>query len=690
MFKRKTPRHYPKELSWLLFNERVLQEAENVRIPLVERLKFLGIFSSNQDEFYRVRVANLQRMIKQEGARAHIATWLVTDVLRRIRETVLEQGKRFDAAYGSIIAGLEKTGVRLINEQQLDPVQETWLLDFFMNEVRPRLVPIMLGATSDMPTMRDQFIYLAVSLSNTQGSNAPRYALIEIPTDTLPRFVILPQRNKEQFLILLEDVVRWGLGNVFAILGPERIDAWTIKVTRDAELELEEEISVSFIERLTEGLKRRQQGAPVRMVYDDQIPLPFLRFLRSRLGLKHASSLIPGSRTHNFKDFIKFPNLSRKDLVNRPFHSMVHPAFRDQKSVLSVIARGDQLLHFPYHSFNTMVDLLREAAIDPAVTEIQMTIYRASTYSSVLNALVNAVRNGKQVMVLLEVMARFDEENNLAWARRLDEEGVRVIFGVHGLKVHSKLCLITRREGRRAVQYAAIGTGNFNESTASLYTDHILMTCKTKITEEVQAVFNFFHNNYRVPSFSRLLVAPFNARSRLCEMIDGEIAQARKGKKAFIYLKLNNLCDFEMEDKLYEASDAGVEIRMIVRSMFSLIPQQEGLSENIQAISIVGRFLEHSRFLIFCNRGDPLYYLSSSDWMTRNLDGRVEVSCPILSPNLQREIRDYFETQWKDNDKARVLEPTWSNKFRPLHGARFNAQTQIFQQLALQATEANA
>ena len=673
----KLTRHYPKELSWLLFNERVLQEAEDTRIPLVERLKFLAIFSSNQDEFYRVRVANLQRQFKREGSRAKIGDWKISQVLRDIRETVVAQSKRFSTAYESIIAELERKNVHLIDEEVIDINQRAWLEKYFLDEVRPRLVPMMLSPRGEMPNMRDQFIYLAVALTNTQGSHNTRYALIEVPTDMLSRFVILPARGKDSFLILLEDVVRWGLSNVFSILEPERIEAWTIKITRDAEIALEDEFSQSFVDKLTQGLKRRELGAPVRMVYDDGIPLPFLRFLRNRLGLRHSDALIPGSRTHNFKDFIKFPNLGRKDLVNASFQPVVHPAFLNQKSIFAVINRGDRLLHFPYHSFNTVVDLLREAAIDPAVLEIQMTVYRASTNSSVLNALVNAVRNGKKVTVLLEVMARFDEENNLAWAERLDEEGVSVIFGVRGLKVHSKLCLITRREGKKSIQYATVGTGNFNENTARLYTDHILMTCNRKITEEVQAVFNFFRNNYKVPKFERLLVAPFNARSALLDLMDREINNARKGRPAFIYIKLNNLSDFEMQDKLYEASRAGVQVRLMIRSMFSLIPGQIGLSENIEAISIVGRFLEHSRLLIFCNGGEHKYFLTSSDWMTRNLDGRVEVTCPILDRTLCTEIWDYYQMQWNDTDKARVLEPTWANQFRNVRGTRLNAQKEL-------------
>lgn len=676
----KQQRHYPKELSWLLFNERVLQEAEDKRIPFVERIKFLAIFSSNQDEFYRVRVANLQRHLRREGASAQMEGWKVSEILKRIREKVMLQSERFHAAYSQLLLEMEKVGVRILNAKELDASHESWLANFFQNEVRPRLVPMMLRSAGDVPALREQFIYLAVMLENIQGQRGARYYLIEIPTDILPRFVVLPSKTKQSNILLLEDVVQWGLKSIFATLEPETIGAWTIKVSRDAEIALEDEFSQSFVDKLTQGLKRREQGAPVRMVYDSALPESFLRILRRRLGLRNADSLIPGSRTHNFRDFIKFPHFGRKELVHPPFVSQVHPAFQGNGSLFPIIAKQDHLLHFPYHSFNSFVDLLREAAIDPHVSDIQMTVYRASTNSSVLNALVNAARNGKRVTVLLEVMARFDEENNLAWAERLDEEDVKVIFGVRGLKVHSKLCLITRKENGKSVQYATLGTGNFNETTARLYTDHTLFTANRKITQEVQAVFDFFRNNYKVPRFDRLLVAPFNGRSGIIQLIDREIHNARKGHAASIYLKLNNFSDPEMEEKIYEAGKAGVQVRLIIRSMFSLVPGIEKFSEGIEAISIVGRFLEHSRFLIVGNRGDTEVFLSSSDWMTRNLDGRVEVTCPVLDKKLKKELVDYFDLQWKDTDKARVVDSSFQNQIR-ISKVKRNAQNEIPQWL---------
>lgn len=674
-----TEKYYPKELSWLLFNERVLQEAADERTPLVERLKFLAIFSNNLDEFYRVRVANLQRTIKTQGLNCRCMGWPAKTVLARIRETVLTQSRRFTEIYDTIDSALEKQGVFLVDENALDAVQRDQVMKYFVEQVRPRLVPIMLDPQLPMPMLRDQFIYLAVTIY-TKGAQKNRYALIEVPTDTLSRFFQIPCAGKNSYIILLEDVIRLGLSNVFSIFDPEKVQGWIIKVTRDAALELESEFSDSFVNRISEGLKRRHHGAPVRLVYDEDIPPAFLKFLLRKLGMVASGSLIPGSRYHNFKDFMKFPKLGRPGLTHQNSDPIVHPAFREQASVFAVLAKRDVLLHFPYHSFMSLVDLLREAAIDPKVNEINLTVYRVASHnSSVLNAIVNAARNGKRVTVLMEMLARFDEENNLYWAERLRQEGVQVIVGVRGLKVHSKLCLVTRREGNKEVLYATLGTGNFNEDTARIYTDHILMTANRKITEEVKSVFEFFRNNYKVPRFKHLLVSPFVNRSNIVDMIDREIEHAEEGKPAFIYVKINNFSDEEMSDALYKASKAGVQIRMIVRGMLSLVPGKKGLSENLEVISIVGNYLEHSRFLIFCNNGHLRYYLTSADLMSRNLDERVEVGCPIYDKTLQKQLWDYFQIQWSDTDKARICNDQWTNEFRevPKGTKRLNSQDRI-------------
>ena len=672
-------KYYPKELSWLLFNERVLQEAANDRTPLVERLKFLAIFSNNLDEFYRVRVANLQRLIKTQGPKSRCMGWPAKSVMARIGEAVLGQSHRFTEIYDEIDTALDKQGIKLVDENSLDAVQREHVIRYFQEQVRPRLVPIMLSSDLPMPGLRDKFIYLAVTIF-TQGGQKNRYALIEVPTDTLSRFYTIPGSGKDIHIILLEDVIRLGLSNIFAIFEPEKIQGWIIKVTRDAALELESEFEDSYVNRISEGLKRRHQGAPVRLVYDSDIPPAFLKFLLRKLGMVASENLIPGSRYHNIKDFMKFPKIDRPGLTAPSPPSIVHPALRDQKSIFPVLAKRDILLHYPYHSFNSMVDLLREAAIDPKVTSISLTVYRvASQTSSVLNAIINAARNGKRVTVLMEMLARFDEENNLFWAERLRQEGVQVIVGVRGLKVHSKLCLISRREGSKEMLYSTLGTGNFNEDTARLYTDHILLTANRKITEEVKSVFEFFRNNYKVPRFKHLLVSPFVNRSSIIDMIERETENAQEGKPAYIYVKINNFADEDVSDALYRASRAGVDIRMIVRGMLSLIPGKKGLSENIQVISIVGQYLEHSRFLIFCNNDHPRYYLTSADLMSRNLDERVEVGCPIYDKSLQKQLWDYFHIQWSDTEKARVCDPDFKNEMRAVpKGAKpINSQSRI-------------
>lgn len=674
-----TEKYYPKELSWLLFNERVLQEAANERTPLVERLKFLAIFSNNLDEFYRVRVANLQRIAKIEGPNTRCMGWPVKTVMSRIRETVVAQSQRFTAIYDSIDTSLANQGIFLVDENDLNQKQREQVMTYFVEQVRPLLVPIMLSSTLPMPNLRDKFIYLAVTIF-TPSTQKDRYALIEVPTDTLSRFFVIPSTGKETSIILLEDVIRLGLGNIFSIFNPERIQGWIIKVTRDASLELESEFEDSYINRISEGLKRRHQGAPVRLVYDSGIPQPLLRFLLRKLDMVASPNLIPGSRYHNIKDFMKFPRVAKPGLVQKCFEPVVHPDFVDQISVFSLLDKRDVLLHFPYHSFMSLVDLLREAAIDPKVTGIDLTVYRVASHtSSVLNAIINAARNGKRVTVLMEMLARFDEENNLYWAERLRQEGVQVIVGVRGLKVHSKLCLVTRRDGKKETLYATVGTGNFNEDTARLYTDHVLMTANKKITEEVKSLFEFFRNNYKVPQFKHLLVSPFVNRSNIVDMVEREIKFAHQGKSAYIYVKINNFSDEEMSDVLYKASKAGVQIRMIVRGMLSLVPSKKGLSENIEVISIVGQYLEHTRYLIFGNNGKPRYYLTSADLMSRNLDERVEVGCPVYDKDLQKQLWDYFDIQWRDTDKARVCEPCWKNEFRdvPKNAKRLNSQDQI-------------
>jgi polyphosphate kinase len=654
----------PKEISWLSFNERVLQEADNVRNPLLERVKFLGIFSNNLDEFYRVRFAQLLRTERERGPKCDVMGTRVSRVIKDIKQRVLRQAELFNDIASRLFRELEEEGILIVDEHRLNDEQARFVREYFQNEVRPRLVPLMCDQSHEVPALRDQFIYLAVELS-VKGRTSRVYAFIEVPTDSLPRFVILPKRGNDDCVILLEDVIRYCLDETFALLNPEQYRAWTVKITRDAALDIEGDSGDSYMDRVHRGLRKRRTGAPVRMVYDKGLPQPFLKFLVNKMKLERDNNLIPGQRYHNFKDFMQFPKLGRDHLVWKPAMPIIHPALQGRRSVLAAIAERDILLHHPYHGFSSFVELLREAAIDPRVTAIAMTVYRVSPTSSVLNALSNAVRNGKQVTVVIELLARFDEENNLEWVDRLREEGVEVITGVRGLKVHAKLCLISRREGKHQVRFATIGTGNFHEGTARVYTDHILMTRDPNITQEVMRLFEFFRSNYKVAEFRHLIVSPFKPRGRWRDLIRREINNARHGKPAYVWVKLNNLADAKLTKEFYVAANEGVEVRLIVRSMNSLVPGIAGVSEGIEAISIVGRYLEHSRFLVFCNDGRPEVYITSGDWLSRNFDDRIEVACPIRDPELATQLVEYFQIQWADTDNARIWDSALSNQHRP-------------------------
>jgi len=668
--------YIPKEISWLSFNERVLQEAENKEVPLLERLKFLGIYSNNLDEYFRVRVATLKRLTYYNNAK-EILGYDPRKTLKKIQKIVLSQNQVFEKIYSDIIKELAKNKIHIINEQQLDKAQSDFVAEFFHSEVRTRLMPFMIEPESNLPNLTDDAIYLAILLRKKK-SNKRKYALLEIPSDVLPRFIVLPDRDNEKYLIFLDDVIRFGLKEVFVVFDFDEITAFTIKLTKDAEIEIADDYIASYIDKLSRSLQQRKKGTPVRFIYDREMPADLLKTITKKLKLGPDDVIIPGNRYHNFKDFMNFPNLGRKKLYYEPLVPIQHKDITPGKSILSAIQKKDIMLFFPYHPFDHFIDLLREASIDPYVTSIQITLYRLARNSSVINALMNAVRNGKSVTTVVELQARFDEEANILWGNKLMNEGVKVIYGVPGLKVHAKLCLITRVKDEVTRKYAAIGTGNFNEDTARIYTDHLLLTCEKKITNEVQKVFNFFHANYIKENYYHLVLSPFHLRNKMILLIENEIKNAKARKKAYMWLKLNNITDREIIDKLYEASQAGVEIRMIIRGMFSIVAGVKGLSENIQAIGIVDRFLEHTRFMIFCNGGDEEIYISSADLMTRNLDHRIEVTCPVFDENIKKHLKKVFEIQWKDNTKARIIDPALSNKFVTNDKKKINSQTEIY------------
>lgn len=654
--------YIPKEISWLSFNERVLQEAENREVPLIERFKFLGIYSNNLDEYFRVRVATLRRLSQFGSKSNEILGYSAKATLKRVYEIVLEQNSRFEKIYTGLLQELAKHKIHIINEKKLSQEQAEFVRAFFLKEVRNRLMPFLIEKNTELPNLTDDAIYLAISLAR-KNDQKKRYALLEIPTDVLPRFIILPENEEGKYLIFLDDVIRFGLKDIFFIFDFDDINAYTIKLTKDAEFELVDDISESYIEKISRSLQQRRHGNPVRFIYDREMPHDMLKMLTKMLKFGPDDVIIPGDRYHNFKDFMRLPHLGRKKFYFEPLIHIPHKDIQPGKSILSAIDKKDIMLFFPYHPFDHFIDLLREASIDPGVNSIQITLYRLARNSSVINALLNAVRNGKKVTTIVELQARFDEEANILWGNKLMEEGVKVIYGVPGLKVHAKLCLITRTKDDIIQRYAAIGTGNFNEDTARIYTDHLLLTSNKKITNEVFKVFNFFNVNYRKDNYYHLVLSPFFLRNKMTLLIDNEIKNAKAGKRAYIYIKLNNISDCEIINHLYEASQAGVTIRMIIRGMFSLVTGIKDFSDNIKAIGIVDRFLEHTRFMIFCNGGNEECFISSADLMTRNIEHRIEVTCPVFDRNIKNELRQIFEIQWADNVKARKLDPGLSNKF---------------------------
>ncbi len=631
--------HYVnKEISWLWFNARVLQEAGDRSVPLLERVRFLGIFSNNMDEFFRVRVATLKRLCLFGEKAVELIGADPLEVLNQVKSIVLKLQKRFDETYDRVIKDLARHKIHILDEKTLSPTQGDFVRSYFRKQVRPRLMPIMLHERTPFPELKDKFIYLMVCMHRKNKPANRKYAIIELPTDSLSRFLILPRTNSNKYVILLDDVVRYCIADIFYMFDYDRFEAYTIKVTRDAELELEGDLSESYVKQVREGLKQRKEGRPVRFIYDAQIPRPLLDFLVNKLCLRRdkEDTLIAGSRYHNHKDFLNFPDVGMKKVTYPAIQPISHKMIQQNRPLLECIAGKDIFVQFPYHSFDYFIDFLREASIDPDVRSIKMTLYRVARDSSVVNALINAIRNGKKVTVVVELQARFDEAANIYWADKLHEEGAAVIYGVRGLKVHAKLCLISRKEKGRTVNYACVGTGNFNEDTARIFSDSHLFTADKKITGEVARVFDFFDSPYRATQFKHLMVAPFSLRNKIIKMINQEIAAAKKKRRAYIYIKLNNLTDSRIIKKLYEADQAGVDVKLNVRGMFSLVPGIRGISEGIECIGIIDRFLEHTRIMMFYNGGDEKIYISSADCMTRNLDRRIEVACPIYDPGIRK------------------------------------------------------
>ena len=653
--------YLPKELSWLSFNQRVLQEAADESNPLIERIRFLGIYSSNLDEFYKVQFANLKKyvLIEQEQSQS---TSNAKHLLRQVNQKVIQLELQFDQLYNELLLEMARNQIFLINERQLTSYQENWIKNYYKQNLRQYITPILLDSHTELiQFLKDDHAYLAVEIICKDNIS---YALLELPTDNAPRFVLLPSEvsTKNKSIIFLDNILRYCLDDIFKVFFDAiELNAYSININRDAEYELNSELD-SLLELMSQGLKQRLTAQPVRFTYQKDMPKALFELLINKLKLTEQDAM-PGGRYPNFKDLVNFPDLGVKNLLNKRLPSLAYNRFKKFRNAFATIKDRDVLLYYPYYSFGHVLEIMRQASFDPAVTHIRMNIYRVAKDSRFIHAAINAANNGKKVTVVVELQARFDEEANIKWAKRLIRSGIKVIYSQPKLKIHAKLFLIDRREEDRIVRYAHIGSGNFNEKTARVYTDFSLLTSDPAITDEVIKVFNFIENPFKPVSFNHLLVSPQNTRQRFYEFIEREINNAKAGKPSGIYLKLNAITDKEMIDQLYRASCAGVNIRMIVRGTCVLVPQIPNLSENIYVTSIVDQYLEHARVYIFENDGKKDTYISSADWMPRNLDNRIEVGVKIFDPVLKSTIHDIFNLQCNDNVKARIIDKDNMNNY---------------------------
>ncbi len=664
-----------RDISWLSFNARVLQEANDPSVPLKERIRFLGIFSNNSDEFFRVRVATLKRMIEFVEKRKKLNMHLEDEpqtILDQIQTIVLRQQNEFNRIWENILKELKKEKIFLIDEKHLNKDQQLFVRKYFDEEVRSNIIPLMIETLPSLPYLRDKSIYLGVVMRKEKSAYEQKYALIEVPARAVGRFIQLPSKTGEKNIILLEDVIRYNLPHIFSYFEYDHFDSFIFKVTKDAEIDIDNDVSTTFVEKIEKGLKNRRKGKPVRFVYDKEMDAGLLEYLIHRLSLNRKSNIIPGGRIHNFRHFMDFPDVfNTRNPRRSPF---THPAFQGSMRVTDVIMKKDVMLHFPYHSFNTLTDLLREAAMDPDVTSIKITAYRLATNSQVINALVNATRNGKDVEVMLELKARFDEEANLEWKKILEEEGVKVLLGVPKMKIHAKLCIIKKRKGNKIIQYGFVSTGNLNEKTAQVYGDHCLLTSNRNVMADINRIFRYLENwktdIQPLQLCKTLMVCPVIMRQELLTLINNEIKHAKAGKQAKITLKLNSLSDTSLIEKLYHAATAGVEIKMIVRGICCAMTENKKFKVPVTAVSIVDEYLEHARVMIFHNNGKEKVYISSADWMVRNLDHRVEAAIPVTDPVIRQELKDIIHIQLRDNVKARILNNELSNNYVPSTGKK--------------------
>lgn len=689
-----TTTYYPRELSWLAFNQRVLQEAADKKNPIIERIRFLGIYSSNMDEFYRVRVADVKRKIyihlnEGDSQKAEDTKLL----MEKIQQRVLVMTKDFDRAYEEIVTRLARYRIYLLDEKDLNPYHTQWLKNYFKNKILRHIAPILLDNKVKLVSrLNDSATYLYIGIYNE--GKPTTYATIEVPSQSMSRFVVIPpeKSRKKKYIILLDNIIRQNLDSIFSgFVSFDKLTAYSFKMTRDSEYSINDEIDESYVDKMSDSMKQRLIAEPVRVVYDSRMPEDMLKDLQKRLKISSYDSLIASGAYRNFKDFIGFPNIGREYLENPLLPSLTASDFSNYDTVFDAITAKDILLYYPYHRFLHFTEFVRQAAFDPQVKHIRLNIYRVASKSRVMSSLIDAVDNGKKVTVVVELRARFDEQANIEWSKNMTDAGVKVVFGMPALKIHSKVCVVTREEGGKLVNYAHLGTGNFNEKTAKIYTDFSLFTRNPELTEEAENLFTFIQQPYRRVKFQHLQVSPINARTKIQLLVRQEIQNCKEGMKAEIFLKLNNLDDELLIDDLYKASQAGVKVRAIIRGICSLIPGVKGLSENITVISIIDRFLEHPRVLVFENGGDKKVIISSADWMTRNMDNRVEVGCPIFDPDIKSRIINILNIQWQDTVKARIIDAQQTNKYvKRGNRKQLRSQVEIYDYLKGVETKHNA
>ncbi|MCA5005497.1 polyphosphate kinase 1 [Sphingobacterium bovistauri] len=661
-------KYIPRDISWLSFNGRVLQEAADQTVPLISRIKFLGIFSNNLDEFFRVRVAGLKRALLVDEKEAKSIFFEKPQlILDELNSKLNKQQKKFDKVWMNIQKEMSKEHVYIKTTDNLSDEQQKFVKDFYINEVESDLIPILLDENKPMPYIRDKSLYLGVAMKMKDWNYETKFAIIEIPTEFVSRFTILPSPKNEVHVILLEDIIKFNLPYIFSFFGFDDFKAHAFKITRDAEFDLDNDINTDIAEKIAKAVKNRRKGKPTRFVFDENMSQNLVEFLIKKIGISKKDSIIPGQKIHNFKDFMNFPNVFKKHNTPIERTSFLHPALANTNRIADVIKQKDILLAFPYHSFDHIIDLLREAAIDPDVTSIQITAYRLASKSKIGNALVNAHRNGKQVTVMLELRARFDEQHNLYWKERFETEGIKVLVGIPNKKVHAKLGIIKKRVNNKTIQYGFVSTGNINEKTAKLYGDYCLLTSNRAVMADINKVFQVLRKpkldiTEHLVSGKGLLFSPTDMRDQLSAHIDKEIQEALEGRKAHIIIKINSLSDKLLIKKLYEAADAGVQVQLIIRGIYCAV-NQNTFKCPIEAISIVDEYLEHARVLYFYQAGQEAMYISSADWMTRNLDYRIEAAIRINDKKIKAQLLDILNIQLKDNVKARRLNNLLSNEY---------------------------